>query len=388
MKFISLSNVYIHFANIGDISPVTELETIFQNIVVLTGACFFAGIIGAFGEYFAYNDQSGPSAFRTKLQKLKDYLSYRQLPSTIQNNILFFHKSRWNKTRVLNQRAAISILSSPLQMDLSFESSINVIQKFPIFSECSPIIVKRICHSFNIHMCPADAPIYKAGDVGFDIYFIGAGLVKVTLPKDLSILDEEGRANAHKAQEKSTAIGLLYRPGNHFGESCLDSSSGVRQETAETKTVVELYVLSKSQLEAILNYAPVREKTRLVRNLLFKNGNIQHCFDSRIPLHEKSIGKSERSSVAKKSSFLSWSKPQRYAPAAMSSPSNSERESKTFSRKYRLLSFSAQAIQAKRRLSTSKKNYPLIAAVQMQSLVEQGKIHLGPECYDSSSEFG
>jgi hypothetical protein len=272
-------------------------------------------------------------------------------------------------------------------MDLSFESSINVIQKFPIFIECSPIIVKRICHSFNIHMCPADAPIYKAGDVGFDIYFIGAGLVKVTLPKDLSILDEEGRANATKAQEKSAAIGLLYRPGNHFGESCLDSSSGVRQETAETKTVVELYVLAKSQLEAILNYAPVREKTRLLRNLLFKNGNIQHCFDPWIPLHEKAIGKSERSSVAKKSSFLSWSKPQRYA-AAMSSPSNSERESKTFSRKYRLLSFSAQAIQAKRRLSASKKNYPLIAAVQMQSLVEQGQVHLGPECYDSSSEFG
>lgn len=369
----------------GDISPVTELETIFQNIVVLTGACFFAGIIGAFGEYFAYNDQSGSSAFRTKLHKLRDYLSYRQLPSIIQNNIVFFHKARWKKTRVLNQMAAISLLSSPLQMDLSFESSMHLIQKFPIFNECSTIIVKRICHNLNMYICPAGTSIYKAGDIGFDIYFIGAGLVKVTLPKDLSILDEEGRANSVKAQEKSAAIGLLYRPGNHFGESCLDSSSGVRQETAETKTVVELYVLAKSQLESILNYAPLRERSRLLRNLLFKNGNVQHCFDPWTSLHEKGIARLERSSAVKTTSFLSWSKPHRHA-SVISSPSSSEQESKTSNRKYRLLSFSAHAIQARRRLSASEKNYPLIAAAQMQNLVEQGQVSLEQESCDSSSE--
>jgi CRP-like cAMP-binding protein len=352
----------------------------------MTGACFFAGIIGAFGEHFAYNDQSGPSAFRTKLHKLRDYLSYRKLPITIQDNIVFFHKSRWNKTRVLNQKAAISLLSGPLQMDLSFERSIHVIQKFPILNECSTTIVKRICHSFNLYICPTDTPIYRAGDIGFDIYFIGAGLVKVTLPKDLSILDEEGRANSTKAQEKSAAVGVLYRPGNHFGESCLHSLSGVRQETAETKTVVELYVLSKFQLETILNYAPIRERSKLIRNLLFKNGNVQHCFDPWTSLHEKGIASSKRSSVAIPSSFLSWSKPQRHM-SVMSSPSNSEKESKTSSRKYRLLSFSAQAIQAKRRLSASEKNYPVIAASQMQTLVERGQVSVGHESYDSSSEF-
>lgn len=30
----------------GDISPVTELETVWENVVVLVGACFLAGLIG------------------------------------------------------------------------------------------------------------------------------------------------------------------------------------------------------------------------------------------------------------------------------------------------------------------------------------------------------
>ena len=32
----------------GDISPATEIEMIWENVVVLIGACFLAGIIGPF----------------------------------------------------------------------------------------------------------------------------------------------------------------------------------------------------------------------------------------------------------------------------------------------------------------------------------------------------
>ena len=34
--------------SLGDIALVTELETIWENVVVLLGACFLAGLIGAF----------------------------------------------------------------------------------------------------------------------------------------------------------------------------------------------------------------------------------------------------------------------------------------------------------------------------------------------------
>lgn len=373
---------------IGDISPVTEFETIFENIVILTGASFLAGIIGAFGEYFAYSDQSGSSAFKVKLQKMTDYLSYRQIPIPVRDSIVFFYKSRWNKTRVLNQKVATALLSEPLQMDLSFESSIQVIQKFPILTECSRILIKRICHSFNIHMCPPNTPIYKAGDIGFDIYFIGAGLVKITLPRDLSILDEDGRSDAAKAQEKAAAIGSLYRPGNHFGESCLDSSSGVRQETAETKTIVELYVLAKSQLELILHYIPPRERLQFLRNIRCRNGNVRHGFESLSLSNDEGKSKIDRNSMTSQTSFLSWSKPRKHISlASLKSPSSTEMDSVIGSRKNRLLSFSAQAIQARKLRAGSEFHDPSVAAIKIQSLVEEGKVAICQESRDSSSEY-
>jgi hypothetical protein len=55
---------------IGDISPVTSIETLFQLFVILSGASFGAGIIGSFSEFLSNSDESGHSAFKTKLKKL------------------------------------------------------------------------------------------------------------------------------------------------------------------------------------------------------------------------------------------------------------------------------------------------------------------------------
>jgi len=128
----------------GDISPVTELETIYQNIVVLTGACFFAGIIGSFGEFLSHNDESGSSAFTIKLQKLQEYMNYRKLPPPLQKEILFYHRSRWNRSRVLEEREVTSMLSEPLQMELSYEILSNFVHKFPVLSTRSIMLQKRI----------------------------------------------------------------------------------------------------------------------------------------------------------------------------------------------------------------------------------------------------
>ena len=104
-------------------------------------------------------------------------------------------------------------------------------------------------------------------------------MVQIELPEDLSILDEEGRANAAKMREKAAALGSLYRPGNHFGESALGSLSGVRQESATAKTIVELYLLSIERLDEIFQYTSFEERMKLRLNLQRRNGNVWHSFD-------------------------------------------------------------------------------------------------------------
>jgi len=263
----------------GDIAPVTEIETIWENIVVMIGACFFAAIIGAFTAYLSHNDTSGPNAFKLKIQGIKKYMKYREFPAELQEEILVYHQHKWKQSQTLDEQAVISILPLPLQLDLSFAVMGEVIKSVPILCECSSIVQKRIAHAMTLQVCPSGSNIYRVGDIGWDIYFVNSGLVKISLPSDLSELDFVGKANVPKARQKADSIGLLYRRGNHFGESCLISESGVRQETVTADTLAELYLLSKDDFEGIWSYMAPLDQEALKRNLLNRNGNAWHSFD-------------------------------------------------------------------------------------------------------------
>jgi len=149
---------------------------------------------------------------------------------------------------------------------------------------------KRIAHAFTTQTCSPQSTIYEAGDIGWDIYFIGSGLIKISLPKDLSVLDAAGRASSSRAKRKADAIGSLYRIGNHFGESCLVSLSGVRQETSEARTLAELYLLNKHDMDSICSYMTVEDRGKFLDGLLARNGNVRHTFDDDDDVDEALLG--------------------------------------------------------------------------------------------------
>jgi hypothetical protein len=63
----------------GDIRPYANVETVFQLIVILTGACCFAGSIGSITMYFAHMDETGLGAYKSKMARIKHYMKYRQV---------------------------------------------------------------------------------------------------------------------------------------------------------------------------------------------------------------------------------------------------------------------------------------------------------------------
>eukprot|EP00814_Leptocylindrus_danicus_P018467 CAMPEP_0116042656 /NCGR_PEP_ID=MMETSP0321-20121206/25832_1 /TAXON_ID=163516 /ORGANISM="Leptocylindrus danicus var. danicus, Strain B650" /LENGTH=1504 /DNA_ID=CAMNT_0003523199 /DNA_START=812 /DNA_END=5322 /DNA_ORIENTATION=+ len=336
----------------GDISPVTELETLYEDVVVLIGACIFAGIIGAFTAYLSHSDTSGHNAFELKMQKLQEYMKYRNLPTTLQNEILLHHQNKWQKTQILDGRAVMSILPVPLQMDLSFAVLESVIMSVPILSRRSRIVQKRLAHALSLQVCSIDAIVYTVGDIGFDVYFIGSGLVKAHLPKDLSLLDAEGKAAADRVRTKADAIGTVYRPGNHFGESCLVGTSGVRQETIVAKTITELYLISKDDIDCICSYMSAADKKQLYNDLIKRNGSTWHSFE------EDTYESGPIMRSPNRRSLVSSSSPTRVKSKTMRIPKPSSGESKGVDilwkkahnayippkkEKVRLRSFSAQA---------------------------------------------
>jgi len=266
----------------GDISPASELETIWQNIVVLLGACFLAGIIGAFGAFLSEHDTQGFNSFKEKLQKLKKYMKYRNIPEDIQASILFFHHARWKDSQTLDERETLRILPEPLQLDISFAVKQRVIRLVPILDSLPVIVQKRIAHALILQVYSRnDHPlIYSQGDIGWEIYFIALGVVSVSLPTDFSELDAAGRSNATSNKQKFDSLGLLLGPGNHAGEGCIFSESGVRQETVTALTTkVEAYALSKEDLIDICRLMGSEQGGQLRHALLSRNNKTWHTFD-------------------------------------------------------------------------------------------------------------
>ena len=159
----------------GDISPATEIETIWENVVVLIGACFLAGIIGAFAACLSNNDTSGMNAFKRKLQKLKEYMKYKNLSRDLQNEILTYYQNRWRKYQVLDEREIIGILPAPLQQELYYSMNMDLIRNVPILMRCELTVQKRIAFALKYQACPATQTIYNTGDIGWELFFIGFG---------------------------------------------------------------------------------------------------------------------------------------------------------------------------------------------------------------------
>lgn len=135
----------------------------------------------------------------------------------------------------------------------------------------------------------ADTKIYEVGDIGWDIYFISSGIVRVQLPEgadDSSDDDDDYQGGTNEAADifpprlmarrRGIVLGELYREGNHFGEGCLTSTSGIRVEDTTTLAVVELFTISRVKIENVLAYLPESRRQEFITHLLTRNGVVTH----------------------------------------------------------------------------------------------------------------
>ena len=309
---------------VGDIIPLRELETIFEQFVVLAGACFLAGLISVFAEYLGECDRIGVNAFDQKIQNLKKYLQYRNIPEDIQASILFFHNCRWKDSQTLDERETLRLLPEPLQLDIAFAVKQRVIKLVPILDALPNTIQKRLAHAMILQVFSSrDHPIiYSQGDIGWEIYFIASGVVSIGLPSDFNDLDATGRENFAMNRQKYDSIGLILGAGSHVGESCLISESGVRQETVTAKTLkVELYVLNKDDLNDICKLMGPEKGRGLIQALLSRNLRSWHTFDEieGIGSNWEEEERVERVLLARRSSIL--------LPWKVDSPNKSRRKS-------------------------------------------------------------
>ena len=191
----------------GDIRPYTNGETIFQLVVVLVGACIFAGIIGSWGGVFKYNDSTGLNAFKRKQKMLAEYMSYRDLPEQLKFSITNHYQAMWNRHKCLDERVLLAELPVSLQMSIAHYVKKPLLQAIPLFSLLDTYTQERFAMQLIPQVCREGDFLFRQGDIGREVFFILEGKVKLTYYKEKSRTDSPGGGAASPALARRSPIG-------------------------------------------------------------------------------------------------------------------------------------------------------------------------------------
>lgn len=253
----------------GDIRPYTKLETIFEIVVVLSGACLFAAIIGTVAMWCFFNDSRGYVAFKSQIRKFKEYMNFRELPFELQDQIIRHFTSLWNRERGVKFEHIRKEIPKPLQLELSICVNKDIIQAVKGFRTCHIHVQQHIARVLIPQICGAGDYVYRAGEIGHEIYFVLHG--EVQLSKGItqkrgggSRMYKEG--DNQKGNEKPSS--RLVKSGGYFGGDTLYSISGERVESALCTQECELYHMQKFDFEDILMEFPEHATVGVFRELV------------------------------------------------------------------------------------------------------------------------
>ncbi|RYH19818.1 hypothetical protein EON65_25505 [archaeon] len=90
-------------------------------------------------------------------------------------------------------------------------------------------------------------------------------------------MDTFGISSLQLLLNKQLHHGSVYEKGDHFGECCLLSSSGLRADAARALTGCELYYLVKEELWQEFLYIEPRMRVDFIHDLFTRVGKTKHC---------------------------------------------------------------------------------------------------------------
>lgn len=228
----------------GDITPTTNLQTIYTMFVQLIGAGMYGYIIGNLASLLANSDLAR-TQFRAKMEKIQTFMHYRDVPQELQDSIRMYYDYLWNNRRGFDESAVLNDLPQSLKLKVALHLNRDIIEKVPMFRGAPEELIRQIVLNLKpVLFTPGDF-IFRKGEMGDRMYFISKGKVE--------IVSEDG----------NTVYATL-SDGAFFGEIALLFSS---ERTASVRAVeyCDLYTLDKFTFDNVLAKFP--EVARQVQNM-------------------------------------------------------------------------------------------------------------------------
>ncbi len=223
----------------GDISPGTHLEVAFTIVAMLMGVSLWAYVIGNVASLVS-NLDSTRTAFRQKMDGVKQYMHYRQLPGELQHRVVDYYDYLWSEGKAVDEQKLFQDLPTGLRREIQLYLNREIIQRVPFFQGMDEGFVRSLVALLKPQVfCPGDR-IISLGEIGHEMYFLSRGKVDV--------LSENGEVVVHS-----------YHSGDFFGELAL-LYAAKRTATVMAATHCDLFVLTKEELAKMFEYYPDFQK--------------------------------------------------------------------------------------------------------------------------------
>lgn len=219
----------------GDITPESNLETVFTMGVMLMGVSMYAYTIGNIASLIANLDHKN-AVFRQKMDAMNRYMSYRDLPSDLQLRVRQYYEYLWSFNKGMDEEEILNNLSPSLRTEVAVYLNRDIIQQVPLFKGCSTSFIEALVMKLKAQIVGPGEYIIRQGDIGHEMYFISKGDVEIV------------------SEDKGLVLGGL-KEGDFFGEVALLYTER-RTASVKAKTGCHLFVLTKADLDGLLDYYP------------------------------------------------------------------------------------------------------------------------------------
>ncbi len=219
----------------GDITPQTNMQTIFTICVEILGIGIYSYLIGNIAGLLTKKDPA-KAKYLENMERLQALVSMRKIPRSLQSKLRDYYRYVWKKRLGYNEDSFLQGLPPGLKTEVSLNLKKEVIEMIELFKEADEEFIKEIAlHLKPIVLLPGDY-IFKAGDEGREMYFLVKG--------DLAVL----------TKDEESMIATLHS-GDFFGEIALLKDKP-RTATIKAITYCDLYTLEKIHFTRVVEKFP------------------------------------------------------------------------------------------------------------------------------------
>ena len=236
----------------GDITPLTDAQTIYTMFVMVLGVGMYGYVIGNVANLLANIDMAR-AHYLSNMERLSTFLKYRHIPVALQKQIYDYYAYLWEHRMGYDESSVLSQLPAALQSEVSIVLKQDYIEKIPFLKGAYQELIRDMAFELRPVVFTPGTYVFRAGDIGRHLYFINHGQVEVI------------------AADEKTIYNTL-KEGDFFGEIALLSS---RPRTASVRTLdyCDMYTIDRDTFEKVLSHYPdfakhVKEiaKTRLEKD--------------------------------------------------------------------------------------------------------------------------